>query len=224
METLLFDIDGTLMSCGDQVRGIFGRALEATFGTTGAIDDYDFAGKTDDQIVRELMAAAGLDGPFVTAHLPEMKERYFALMSDTFAPEKVEVLPGAIELLRALRGHQGVLVGVQTGNWQGGAKVKLGSARLDRFFRFGGYGDGHNDRRAVPEAAVREGERISGKSLERTKTTVIGDTVLDVQAAKTWAMSAVGVTSGRATARELEAAGADLVVASLEELVDRVPL
>ena len=55
---VLFDIDGTLLSAG----GISARALEATlretFGTVGDAASYDYSGKTDPQIVRELMRGA----------------------------------------------------------------------------------------------------------------------------------------------------------------------
>ena len=55
MRLLLFDIDGTLVRCGRQVREVFAEALVEVFGTTGAIDEYDFGGKTDPRIVRDLM-------------------------------------------------------------------------------------------------------------------------------------------------------------------------
>ena len=59
MRLLLFDIDGTLVRCGRQVREAFAESLVEVFGTTGEIDAYDFGGKTDPQIVRDLMVGAG---------------------------------------------------------------------------------------------------------------------------------------------------------------------
>ena len=62
---VLFDIDGTLLSAG----GVSARALESalveTFGTSGAAAGYDYSGKTDPQIVRELMRGAGFDDPAI---------------------------------------------------------------------------------------------------------------------------------------------------------------
>jgi phosphoglycolate phosphatase len=46
---------------------------------------------------------------------------------------------------------------------------------------------------------------------------VIGDTPYDIVGAKANGVRAVGVASGRSTAAELHAAGADAVLASLED-------
>lgn len=57
---VLFDVDGTLISTRGRAGGALGRALNDVFGTAGPIETYPFAGKTDPQIVFELMGAAGL--------------------------------------------------------------------------------------------------------------------------------------------------------------------
>ena len=57
---LLFDIDGTLLNPNEEGRTCFSHALAEVFGESGAIDGFDMAGKTDWQIVTELMTAAGL--------------------------------------------------------------------------------------------------------------------------------------------------------------------
>ncbi len=57
MKLVLFDIDGTLVNCGPQVRPLFASALEEVFGTSGDVDGYNFAGRTDPRIVIDLMTA-----------------------------------------------------------------------------------------------------------------------------------------------------------------------
>ena len=52
---VLFDIDGTLLSAGGVSARTFGAAFLEVFGTVGDADRYDYSGKTDPQIVRELM-------------------------------------------------------------------------------------------------------------------------------------------------------------------------
>ena len=47
MKLVLFDIDGTLLSCGPQVRPLFASALVEVFGTAGEVDAFDFTGRTD---------------------------------------------------------------------------------------------------------------------------------------------------------------------------------
>ena len=55
---VLFDIDGTLLSAGRISARVFGEALLEAFGTTGEATGFDYSGKTDPQIVRELMRGA----------------------------------------------------------------------------------------------------------------------------------------------------------------------
>ena len=44
MKLVLFDIDGTLLTCGPQVRPLFASALVEVFGTAGEVDAFDFTG------------------------------------------------------------------------------------------------------------------------------------------------------------------------------------
>ena len=78
MRLLLFDIDGTLLRCGPQVRVLFAEALHEVFGTAGDLDRYDFSGKTDPLIVRELMTAAGVPADEVRVRMPRMRDAYVA--------------------------------------------------------------------------------------------------------------------------------------------------
>jgi len=59
---VLFDIDGTLLSAGKVARDSILQALEKAFGWKATEEHqdrgkWDFSGKTDPQIVRELVAA-----------------------------------------------------------------------------------------------------------------------------------------------------------------------
>ncbi len=71
MRLFLFDIDGTLVSVRGAGRAAFARALEETYGTAGAIERFDFRGRTDLSIVHDLMTAAGVEsGGSVSATTP----------------------------------------------------------------------------------------------------------------------------------------------------------
>ena len=58
---ILFDIDGTLLTAGGAPRRAFRRALIEHFGTDGDEARTDYSGKTDPQIVYEIMGGAGFD-------------------------------------------------------------------------------------------------------------------------------------------------------------------
>lgn len=51
MQLILFDIDGTLIHSGGCGRAATRLAVQEVFGTAGALDEVNFAGKTDWQIL-----------------------------------------------------------------------------------------------------------------------------------------------------------------------------
>ena len=59
MKLILFDIDGTILWSNGAGRRAMQRALLTAFGTSGSAD-YRYDGKTDMQIVRDLMRMAGM--------------------------------------------------------------------------------------------------------------------------------------------------------------------
>ena len=214
MRLLLFDIDGTLVRCGRQVREVFAESLVEVFGTTGAIDDYDFGGKTDPRIVRDLMTGAGLLSEEVDAGLPRMRDAYLPRLAARL--RAVEVLPGVRETLDALRGRADVAVGLLTGNWEGGARVKLGRAGLDGF-AFGAYGDDGEDRACLPPVALERAHLATGRRFAPAEAVIIGDSLEDVRCARACGVPVVAVASGWTPADRLRDAGADRVVARMDE-------
>jgi phosphoglycolate phosphatase-like HAD superfamily hydrolase len=219
----LFDIDGTLLSIAKRELNVFSLALEQVFGTLGPIDDYSFAGKTDHQIAFELLSRAGRSVAEIESGLKELKNRYFEMLNEMLGVSSMEVLPGVIELLDGLAQDPGVVLGLQTGNWEVAAEIKLSRFSLDRYFLVGAFGDGHLDRNSLPSLARQRAERQVGNSINSRDTVIIGDTALDVACARTWDMVSVGVATGSTNQLELRAAGADLVVPTLAELeVDRL--
>lgn len=213
MRVLLFDIDGTLVRCGRQVRELFSAALVEVFGTCGDLDAYDFSGKTDPQIVRELMTGAGLTAAQVAAGLPRMHEAYLSRLEAELSG--VQVLPGVLEVLAAVRARPGFALGLVTGNWRRGASAKLGRVGLDDF-AFGAFGDDGEDRACLPPVALARAAAALGRSFAPEEALIIGDSVEDVRCARATGVPVVAVASGWTSAERLRAAGADRVAPSLE--------
>src|SRR3989442_15059099 len=59
MKLVLFDIDGTILWTDGAGRRAIHRALLDEMGTAGPIERYRFDGKTDPQIVGDLLSLAG---------------------------------------------------------------------------------------------------------------------------------------------------------------------
>lgn len=211
MRLILFDIDGTLLRCGKQVAKHFLGALEAVFGGYQLPDRFSFAGKTDPMIAVELVRGLGLDEEEIHARLPEARDLYVAAMDRELDRDRMLLLPGVVELLDRLKQRRELTVGLLTGNWQGGARVKLSRFDLERYFSFGAFGDDARDRRGLVPVAMRRAEKHGEGPFAADEILIVGDTVLDVDCARAAGARCLAVASGFTEAEELQAAGADWV-------------
>jgi phosphoglycolate phosphatase-like HAD superfamily hydrolase len=213
---ILFDVDGTLVECGRQVRPLFGEVLVEVFGTTGDIDGYDFAGKVDPQIVLDLMAGAGLERPAVEAELPRFRALYLERLDRCLARGGIRLLPAVGELLERLAGRSGdAALGLLTGNWEPGARTKLAPFDLNRFFPFGAYGCDAVERSALPPVALARAARATGRRFAPEETLIVGDSVHDIRCARAHGIRCLAVATGRTPAAVLAAAGPDWLVPDL---------
>lgn len=218
---VLFDIDGTLLSAGGAPRRAFRRALTEHFGTEGGAATDDFSGKTDPQIVYDLMGAAG----FGDDHIEERIAAFFARYLDELAAElRVEtrhrLYPGVAELIPALAADPRVVLGLVTGNVRAGARLKLGHFGLWDAFRVGAFGSDDRRRDCLPSIAVQRAEAATGHRFEGFDVVVIGDTPADVRCARAAGAMAVAVATGRPDREVLAACEPDLLLDSLADWPD----
>ncbi len=214
---VLFDVDGTLIDCGGQPKPLFAEALVEVFGSAGDIARYRFTGRTDPRIVFDLMTGAGIDPVRVIEELPRLRDRYLARLAARLDPARVRVLPSVEELLADLASREDLSLGLLTGNWEEGAKIKLGSVGLDRFFRFGAFGDDQIDRRDLPPVALLRAGEATGRSFLPEETLIVGDSPLDIECARAHHIPCWAVATGWTPAEELARAGADRVLRDLGE-------
>ncbi|HUG39613.1 MAG TPA: HAD family hydrolase [Longimicrobiales bacterium] len=216
---VLFDIDGTLLSTRGAASRAFRRALLDTYGETGPIETYDFHGRTDPQIARELLRIAGLGDAAIDAGLTGLWRSYLRELAEELARPgaRVDVLPGVPPLLDALHASGEHLVALLTGNIEEGARLKLSAADLWHRFDFGAYGSDHERRDRLPAVAVRRARYRSGIHFRGRDVVIIGDTPFDVTCGRSLGVWAVAVATGKHTAEELWEAGADVVLSDLAE-------
>ena len=211
---LLFDIDGTLLYARGVGRAAFGAAFQAAYGVTYPdLAGLTFVGATDSNVVRAMAAACGV------ASTPAREEHFYLRLAHTIdaalSQDKPLIYPGIPELIGRLsaRGH---VLGIITGNVRATAWSKLRHAGLDHAFAFGAYGDEHHDRNEITRIALSRAPAGSSARL------LVGDTPLDVRAAKANGLIAVAVATGWVTADELAAAGADLVLPDFADTDARI--
>jgi phosphoglycolate phosphatase-like HAD superfamily hydrolase len=198
------------------LRRWFEQSLLDVFGRSGGLDSYDFSGKTDPQIVTELMLGAGLERDDITESLADFRDVYLERLERNLEVEDLELLPEVTEVLEKLQAS-GVELGLLTGNWEGGARIKLSCFDLNRFFAFGAFGDSHLDRMGLPPVALENAAAALGRQFTAEETLIIGDTRLDVECAQLHGMRSVAVATGWADRADLESSGATWVLSDLGE-------
>jgi phosphoglycolate phosphatase len=213
---ILFDIDGTLIDTGGAGARSWAWAFERQFDARVDIAEHSTAGMTDPAIGRVTFKEVMEREP-TSAELTRLMASYQAVLPDYVASsEDYRVLDGVQSLLEELT-DAGIALGLTTGGLEAAAHAKLGRGQLNHFFLVGGYGSDSEDRVALTRAAVERGERLLGHALDLSEVFVVGDTPLDIAAAKGVGAVSVGVASGRYDVAELEAADPDHVLASLAD-------
>lgn len=213
---LLFDIDGTLVS-GGPAKEAFRVALMDAFGTVGPIEVHEFSGKTDPQIARELLQAAGLDPADIEAGFPGLFRRYLEELEARLPAEPMTILPGVPELVEALSRKADVALGLLTGNIAGGARLKLGSAGLHDHFPTGAFGSDSEERNDLPAVAVDRAQERWGVRFAAEEVLVIGDTPRDVECGLAHGVTTVAVATGNFDGETLARAGAHHVLTDFRD-------
>jgi phosphoglycolate phosphatase-like HAD superfamily hydrolase len=195
---VLFDIDGTLISAGDAPRRALEEALFAVYGTPGPATTLDFAGKTDPQIVRELLAIAGLPRERVEAGLSQALEAYVERLEPYLRDDPAaRLLPGIADLVPRLAREPRAALGLLTGNVAPGARVKLARFGLWDHFALGAFGSDDGDRNRLPEVALGRAQERWGVRFPPQRIFVVGDTPLDIAAGRAIGAVTVAVDTGR---------------------------
>lgn len=213
---ILFDIDGTLVLTGRAgLRGM-NRAIEEVFGAANGLEGIPIAGRTDWAILAD--AVRRFDRELDPSLLDDLRARYVAALAEEIQHRgegRKEVLPGIQPLLDALHVQEDVGLGLVTGNFIDGARIKLGHFNLWRYFGFGGFGDDASDRNLLVPFAVERARALGVGPVPPSHVVVIGDTPADVQCAHAVGATAVAVATGSSSVEELRATGARFVFPDL---------
>ncbi len=213
---ILFDIDGTLLS-GGPAKVAFHQALLQVFGTAGPIDHWEFSGKTDPQIARELLRHDGLADPEIDTGLTSLWDCYLSGLEARLPDHPTQALTGVVALLEALREEKEVALGLVTGNLARGAALKLGAARLDGPFPIGGFGSDHEERNHLPGVALTRARKQWGRAFAPDEVVVVGDTPRDVECGKAHGLRTLAVATGRFDVEALEATGPEATLKDFSE-------
>jgi phosphoglycolate phosphatase len=215
---ILWDIDSTLVRAGPFGRALYGAAFERVTGRPMRVQSPTH-GRLDPDIFRDTLVANDLDP---AAHLFPAFAGALAAAYEAGAEQlgrEGTALPGAASALEALAARPEAVQTVLTGNVRPVARVKLAAFGLDRHvdLAIGAYGDDAEERAGLVDVAWRRASGRRGTSFDAATTVLVGDSVHDVAAGRRAGVRVVAVATGRDSGGELAAAGADVVLADLDD-------
>lgn len=220
---VLFDIDGTILTTVRQAwENPFKDAMEQALAETGdsrKIDTskYRPGGKTDTQIIHEILDQNGLEESRVGELLPKIRLRYLSLLKEVTEnnPGYVTLKPGVRELLEDLHRHPDVLLGLLTGNFEEGARIKLGVHGLNGYFAFGAFGENARQRSELPQRAVDAAKHYKEHPFSAKEIVIIGDTPNDIHCGRHLHVRTIAVATGPFTVEQLQAEKPDFAFPNL---------
>jgi phosphoglycolate phosphatase-like HAD superfamily hydrolase len=219
---VLFDIDETLIYSDGAGRRAIGNALLNMFGVNSESIKVSMSGKTDQQILFEIMEAGGFTRDHYEERIDEWFDCYLNILKEEIhRADPYKMHEGVYELLNELEHHPEVSLGLLTGNIEKGARLKLDKFDLNRYFPIGAYGSDAFDRLDLPQIAWQRAKDHYKHVFEPDQMVIIGDSIHDVRCAKNYGAIAIAVNTGKTTRQELEAHSPDFLFASLKD-ADRV--
>lgn len=216
MRLLLFDIDGTLIKPNGVGRQVLKKSLLEIFGVIGPIEEYSFAGKTDLTIIHDLMHAAGLEEGQIASRLSDLYDSMAKWGRILFFQDNLEPCPGVLEILEKLHDRREFVLGLQTGNSESTAYLKLEPSGIKHsYFKIGAFGSDAADRNELLPIAWRRAQQKTRMRFSGANTIVIGDTPADINCAKANGAYSIAVASGLYSYDILHAHQPDIILKDL---------
>ncbi len=204
MKVILFDIDGTMILSGGAGNRALTQAFKKLFCLDNALDGIKPDGKTDPAIIRE-MCRKSLGRDCRAEELDFLCKQYLNFLRRE-VPESpgYRLMPGIPELLEQLESKDNVIMGLATGNLEEGARIKLGRAGLNRYFRFGGFGSDCEDRGGLTKIAISRSQELIGQEPKKQDIYIVGDTPFDIQSSTLLGTTSVAVATGSYSTAQLK--------------------
>ena len=215
-DAYLFDIDGTLLRSRDRIHvDSFAASVHRVTGFEVTLAGIVLQGSTDTGILREACNQAGIPPEVLEAHT----EAILAAMGKTVSEQRHAMdlvrMPGVEAALRHLA-RRGAQLGVATGNLEMIGWLKVETAGLREWFRFGGFSDHFPVRSELISHAAGKAREMAGAE---ARVCVVGDTPRDIEAARANSLPVIAVATGRYGFDELLALEPEVCATTLADLL-----
>ncbi|OGS07652.1 MAG: hypothetical protein A2270_08255 [Elusimicrobia bacterium RIFOXYA12_FULL_51_18] len=221
MKIILFDIDGTLIKAGGAGSRGLNKAIKEMCGVDKICDKFSLQGSTDKENFATAFKHACGKKP-TAKQFRELELKYIGFLpaevKRSLKSKNYSKLNGVEKLLVLLSKRKDVMVGLGTGNLKEGAFIKLEPSGFGKHFAFGGYGCDSHIRSEVLKKAVERAGKIVKTEIRPADVYVIGDTHLDVAAAKEAGYHSAAVMDGFGDQKLLERSGSELIVKDFTDL------
>ncbi len=225
---LLFDVDGTLLSCGGAGNRAMTKAGQIMFGPHFTLGNINLAGNLDPLIYNEAVHTNNISD--ADSRHDEFRDQYLIELEKEINANgyKMKLMPGVVNLLKILHHIDHISLGLVTGNYADGAHQKLKGVEIDTaWFKYNGFGDEGKVRADLVSLAIRRYHNHNhnnstlrndnGATLRNQDVIVIGDTPYDVACAHANNCTSFAVATGGYSFDVLCETGADVVVNDLTD-------
>jgi phosphoglycolate phosphatase len=216
---VLFDIDETITYSDGAGRRAVSFALSKLLNVSPEATRISMSGKTDPQILHEILENSGYPLEERDAKFHEWTEIYLgALESEIQKPNTYNLHNGVKEIILHLHDNEDAYLGLLTGNIERGARLKLGLFDLNSYFPIGAYGSDNHDRMALPAIAHARAEEHYCEKFTPDQIIIIGDAENDIKCAKGYGAVSLAVNTGKTTREQLESLKPDFLFPSLANM------
>ena len=211
---IIFDFDGTL---GDTRRNIV-TTMQMTIRETG------LPARTDHECTSTI--GLPLDGCFEALYPDESKETillctdtYRRIFQENLQTMKPQVFPKVRETLQALK-EQGLTLTIASSRWHKSLSELTHDLQIAEYISYLVGADDVVKAKPDPEPVLKT---LSAMGFKASEALVVGDMNVDILMGRNAGAKTCGVTYGNGTKQELEEAGADYLIDSIDELLTVPP-
>ena len=211
IKLIVFDFDGTL---GD-TRHYIVTTMQMTIAELG------LSGRTDDECASKI--GLPLDGCFEALYPDEAKdtiqlcaETYRRIFQENLLTMKPQVFPKVKETLSMLK-EQGYTLTIASSRWHKSLSELTHDLDIAEFISYLVGADDVEKAKPNPEPVIKT---LAAMGADASQTLVVGDMNVDILMGLNAGAMTCGVTYGNGTRKELEDAGADYIINSIDELIE----